>query len=173
MQYIYYYDSPLGGITLRSDGEALTGLWFDEELGIAEEMKTGVLKKLPVFLETGKWLDIYFQGREPDFTPKLCLKGSPFQMTVWETLLGIPYGRTKTYKNVAEAARERMGALRMSAQAAGGAVGKNPVSIIVPCHRVVGSNGSLTGYAGGLFRKAALLRLEGNDMTRLFMPKER
>lgn len=173
MDYTAHYNSPLGGITLASDGQALTGLWLDGQkhfgstLGMkAASPATGRTQeysptKIPVFDKTRRWLDIYFSGREPDFKPALSLRGTPFQQRVWEMLLTIPYGQTVTYGGLAR----RLDC--HSAQAVGGAVGRNPISIIVPCHRVVGSDGSLTGYAAGLDRKRALLQLESHKFTRL------
>lgn len=162
MEYRFHLESPLGGITLASDGEALTGLWFDGQKFFAEGLARGaVLRPLPVFAETARWLQLYFQGREPDFTPPLRLIGTPFQLAVWELLRQIPYGSTVSYGHLARRIAERRGLPRFSAQAVGGAVGRNPISLIVPCHRVLGADGSLTGYAGGLEKKAALLRLEG------------
>ncbi len=155
MEHTYYYSSPLGIIALASDGENLTGLRFCEE---SPENGTG--KELPVFALTKRWLDIYFRGEVPCFTPPLHLSGTDFRLEVWEILKAIPYGSTATYGEIAKLIAERKGIPRMSAQAVGGAVGKNPVSIIIPCHRVVGSDGGLTGYAGGIDKKAALLRLE-------------
>lgn len=166
MKYTYHYDSPLGGITMASDGESLSGLWFDGQkyfgagLAADEEEQTESGEILPVFEETKKWLDIYFDGKEPDFTPRLHLQGSPFRMEVWEILLKIPYGKTTTYKEIAERVAAQRGIPSMSAQAVGGAVGHNPVSIIVPCHRILGTDGSLTGYAGGVEKKKSLLALE-------------
>lgn len=166
MKYTYHYDSPLGGITMASDGESLSGLWFDGQkyfgagLAADEEEQTESGEILPVFEETKKWLDIYFDGKEPDFTPRLHLQGSPFRMEVWEILLKIPYGKTTTYKEIAERVAAQRGIPSMSAQAVGGAVGHNPISIIVPCHRILGTDGSLTGYAGGVEKKKSLLSLE-------------
>lgn len=166
MKYTYHYDSPLGGITMASDGESLSGLWFDGQkyfgagLAADEEEQTESGEILPVFEETKKWLDIYFDGKEPDFTPRLHLQGSPFRMEVWEILLKIPYGKTTTYKEIAERVAAQRGIPSMSAQAVGGAVGHNPISIIVPCHRILGTDGSLTGYAGGVEKKKSLLALE-------------
>ena len=172
MRYIWHYRSPLGGITLAGDGENLTGLWFDGQKYFAAGLpKTYTEQELPVFTLAAKWLDIYFSGREPGFTPPVALYGSPFRMAVWEILQQIPYGRTATYRQIAQILAQKMGKAAISAQAVGGAVGHNPVSVIVPCHRVVGCSGSLTGYAGGLDKKAALLRLEGADMSRLFFPR--
>ncbi|SKC36520.1 methylated-DNA-[protein]-cysteine S-methyltransferase [Bacteroidales bacterium WCE2004] len=160
--YVWHYESPLGGMTLGSDGTSLAGLWFDEQERYANPLPVGCEEKmLPVFADTCRWLDIYFSGREPGFTPRLALHAAPFRTAVWEILLTIPYGKTMTYGEIAKRVAERMGAARMSAQAVGGAVGHNPISLIVPCHRVVGAGGALTGYAGGLDRKASLLRLEG------------
>ena len=161
VEYIHRYDSPLGGVTLASDGEALTGLWFDGQKYFADGLSAEhEERELPVFALVDRWLDIYFSGREPDFTPPLRLSGTPFRKAVWEVLLTVPWGRTVTYAQVAEAAAKRLGRPRSSARAAGGAVGRNPVSLIVPCHRVVGSGGALTGYAGGTDRKRRLLELE-------------
>jgi methylated-DNA-[protein]-cysteine S-methyltransferase len=161
MDYTHHYASPLGGITLASNGKALTGLWFDGQkyfgytLAQAHEERS-----LPIFEQTAQWLDIYFGGGVPDFTPKLKLKATGFRKAVWDILLTIPYGQTTTYGKIAQALEKQRGLERMSAQAVGGAVGHNPISLIVPCHRVVGTNGSLTGYAGGLERKAKLLAME-------------
>lgn len=166
MQYTYHYDSPLGGITLASDGEALTGLWFSGQKYFGAGLKPDAEAQsredglLLIFEQTVRWLDIYFAGNEPDFTPKLLLHGSPFRMEVWEVLLKIPYGKTATYKEIAEQIAVRRGIPSMSPQAVGGAAGHNPVSIIVPCHRILGTDGSLTGYAGGIEKKRRLLALE-------------
>lgn len=162
MDYIAFYDSPLGRIMLSSDGESLTGLWFEGQkyfgAGLSGEREVRVL---PVFEQTERWLDIYFSGHEPDGLPPILLRGTPFQKAVWALLREIPYGRTVTYGALADALAARSGRGRMSARAVGTAVGRNPVSIIVPCHRVIGKDGSLTGYAGGTERKDKLLRLEG------------
>ncbi len=159
MVYTQHYDSPLGGVTLAGDGDALVGLWFDGQkhfgAGLREEREE---RSLPVFGEAVRWLDLYFGGKNPDFTPKLALRSTPFRMAVWDLLLTVPYGRTVTYGELAR----RLGGT--SARAVGGAVGRNPVSLIVPCHRVVGSGGSLTGYAGGLDRKRYLLLLEQGEI---------
>lgn len=172
MQYICHYKSPLGGITMASDGTALTGLWFDGQKYFAEGLaETAAAKTLPVFNETVRWLDIYFDGRRPDFTPPLNLQGTAFRKEVWQLLLEIPYGQTTTYGELAAHLAAHNGLKRMSAQAVGGAVGHNPISIIVPCHRVVGTGGSLTGYAGGLAKKLALLKLEGIDTAKFTLPR--
>lgn len=149
--------SPLGDILLSSDGTALTGLWFVGQKYIPE-LSPVLCADLPVFRETRRWLDLYFQGAEPDFMPPLSLSGSPFRQAVWAQLRQIPYGTVTTYGRLAEALRQN--GIAASAQAVGGAVGHNPVSILVPCHRVIGANGSLTGYAGGLEKKQFLLTLE-------------
>jgi len=127
---------------------------------------------MPILLEAKRWLDIYFAGKEPNFTPPLHPIGSAFRQSVWEILLQIPYGKTTTYGEIAHKMAEKTGCSRMSAQAVGGAVGHNEISIIIPCHRVVGTNGSLTGYAGGIDKKMKLLKLEGTDMTGFFVPKK-
>ena len=171
MQYTHSYESPLGRMLLASDGAALTGLWFVGQKYYAAALdKQHEEKTLPVFEQTKSWLDIYFSGKKPDFTPPLEPVGSEFRREVWELLLSIPYGRTVTYAELAAAIAERRSIMHMSAQAVGGAVGHNPISIIIPCHRVVGSGGSLTGYAGGIDRKIRLLSLEGADMSGLYVP---
>ncbi|HOC33304.1 MAG TPA: methylated-DNA--[protein]-cysteine S-methyltransferase [Ruminococcus flavefaciens] len=161
MNNIFHYISPLGGITLASDGEALTGLWFDGQKYFPHKLvEESSEAELPIFAQTCKWLDIYFGGKEPDFTPPISLHTTPFRKVVYDILLTIPYGQTMTYGEIASILAEQQGDERMSAQAVGSAVGHNPVSIIIPCHRVVGADGSLTGYAGGLDKKTALLKLE-------------
>ncbi|MBR6027593.1 MAG: methylated-DNA--[Clostridia bacterium] len=162
MDFTFHCASPLGGITLASDGEALTGLWFEGQEHFAETLdRRHIEKGLPVFDETLRWLENYFSGKAPDFTPKLAPRGTPFRRAVWEILLDIPYGRTMTYGEIAARLSERTGQARTSARAVGCAVARNPISLIIPCHRVLGSGGRLTGYAGGLERKAGLLQLEG------------
>ena len=162
--YTWHYESPLGRMTMTGDGNALTGLWFD-----GQEHFPAVLppeRWMPVFEETVRWLDLYFGGDIPDFTPVMDLKGTAFRKTVWEILLTIPYGQTTTYGKIAERIAGKTGSGRMSAQAVGGAVGHNSISLIIPCHRVVGSDGSLTGYAGGKDKKAHLLQLEQTGKKR-------
>ena len=163
MNYIFHYDSPCGGITLASDGVSLTGLWFDGQKYFPHKLveeSTGA--DLPIFAQTYRWLDIYFGGKAPGFTPPLSLKTTPFRREVCGIMLTIPYGQTMTYGEIADIIAAKKGIEHMSAQAVGGAVGHNPISIIIPCHRVVGADGSLTGYAGGLDKKLALLKLEGS-----------
>lgn len=162
MDYKWHYDSPLGGITLASDGEALTGLWFDGQIYFADTLsEDSKEKELPIFTQTCHWLDIYFSGKAPDFTPRLKMNTTPFRKVVWDVMLTIPFGKTMTYGEIARLIAQKRGIAQMSAQAVGGAVGHNSISLIIPCHRVVGPKGKLTGYAGGLDKKAKLLRLEG------------
>ena len=161
MEYTHYYDSPLGGITIAANEVAITGLWFDGQKYYAENLDGEHEEKLlPVFEEADRWLDIYFSGRAPDFLPPLVMKTTSFRKAVWEILLTIPYGSTVTYGEIADKLAGRKGLLRMSAQAVGGAVGHNAISLMIPCHRVIGSNGSLTGYAGGIEKKRWLLEME-------------
>lgn len=158
MQDTTQYASPLGQMLLSAQDGALTGVWFlgGKYCGPGLSTDCGE-QESAVLTSTKRWLDIYFSGREPDFLPPLRLMGSPFQQAVWALLQQIPYGQTVTYGELAKrVAPDR----KMSAQAVGGAVGRNPVSILVPCHRVVGADGSLTGYASGLDRKRFLLELE-------------
>ena len=161
MLYTSHYASPLGGMTLVSDGTALVGLYFDGQKYAAEGLDaTRTQKNLLIFEEVRRWLDVYFSGRKPDFMPVLAPHGTAFQQSVWEILRTIPYGQTVTYGAIARRIEQNTDC-RMSAQAVGGAVGRNPISILIPCHRVVGTNGSLTGYAGGIDKKERLLRWEG------------
>ena len=173
MTFLQHYNSPLGGILLAADESGLTGLWFDGQKYFARDLPAEhVEQNTPVLSEAKRWLDIYFTGREPDFTPPLHPIGSVFRQAVWEILLQIPYGQTTTYGEIARQLAAKLGLPRMSAQAVGGAVGHNEISIIIPCHRVVGTNGSLTGYAGGIDKKVKLLELEHTDMTELFVPEK-
>lgn len=172
MAYMHHYASPLGGITLAGDGAALTGLWFDRQKYFPDTLcKESEEKDLPVFEQARRWLDLYFHGQTPGPPPPLKPKGTAFQKSVWEVLLTIPYGQTTTYGEIARRIAAQRGLAHMSAQAVGGAVGHNPISILIPCHRVVGTNGSLTGYAGGIERKARLLRLESADLSGRFLSK--
>ena len=157
MLFIRHAASPLGGITITADGEALTGLWFDGQRHFPEALvRSGTEKALPVFDDAERWLDVYFSGQIPDFTPALNPQGTAFRLAVWRALRDIPYGRTASYGEVARA----LGLAPGAARAVGAAVGCNPISLIIPCHRVIGADGSLTGYAGGLDRKTWLLRME-------------
>ena len=169
MTYTMHYDSPLGKILLAADEEGVTGGWFEAQKYFAAKLPPEHEEgTMPVLGDACRWLDVYFSGREPDFTPKLHLIGSDFQQAVWALLLQIPYGQTTTYGALAKQLAEKNGGKRVSAQAVGGAVGHNPVSIIVPCHRVVGSDGSLTGYAGGIDKKIRLLTLENAEAANLY-----
>lgn len=171
---MHEYHSPLGEITLASDGEYLTGLWFEKNRFFGETLSKEITAKddLPVFEQTDRWLDMYFSGKEPDFTPPLFVRGSDFRRRVCGIMLEIPYGHTRTYRDIAAQIASERGMTRMSAQAVGGAVGHNPISVIIPCHRVVGTNGNLTGYGGGIERKVKLLELEKTDMSGLYVPKK-
>lgn len=171
MIYTCKYASPLGSITLAGDDAELTGLWFDGQRYFGSTLPADAKEgRSPVFDEARRWLDIYFSGRQPDFTPPLRYGSTPFRRIVCGIMLSIPYGQTMTYSEIARRAAAELGRGSMSAQAVGGAVGHNPISIIIPCHRVTGTNGSLTGYAGGIDRKVRLLELEGTHMSGLFVP---
>lgn len=186
VQYVKEYRSPIGMFTLASDGEHLTGLWLkgqkyfgatltnDEidkkgEAGESDELGDSA-NNLPLFHLVEQWLDAYFQGKQPELSFPLAPKGSPFRQDVWDILCQIPYGEVITYGDIAKKMAQKLGKDTMSAQAIGGAVGHNPISIIIPCHRVVGANGSLTGYAGGIENKIKLLELEQVDLTRFSIP---
>ena len=172
MIYTNDYESPLGNILLAGDEQGLTGLWFTEgDRSIGPTLKKEASRReTDYFDQTKEWLDIYFSGRDPGFFPRIHLVGSDFRNRVGEIMCGIPYGKTVTYGWIADKLAKERGLERMSAQAVGGAVGHNPICIIVPCHRVVGANGNLTGYGGGILRKKALLELEGNDMSQFTIP---
>lgn len=173
--FIQLYDSPLGELVMSSDGSALTGLGVaSQQAAVATAAGARPREEsLLIFRETARWLDTYFRGRAPAFTPKIKLSGSDFQKRVCEIMLTIPFGETVAYGEIAaQIARER-GIPRMSAQAVGGAVGANPILLIVPCHRVIGVGGNLTGYGAGIERKIQLLKLEKVDMKNLFVPKEK
>ena len=173
MIFIQHYDSPLGGILLAADETGLTGLWFDGQKCFARDLPAErVEQNTPALSEVKRWLDSYFTGKEPDFMPPLHPIGSAFRRSVWDILLRIPYGQTTTYGEIARQLAEKQGRPCIAAQAVGGAVGHNKISIIIPCHRVVGTNGSLTGYAGGIDKKVKLLEWEHTDMTGLFVPRE-
>ena len=159
--YTSIYPSRLGDILLAADEIGLTGLWFFGQSYFADTLPTELIaQETPILTQAREWLDEYFSGKEPDFTPTLHPIGSPFRQAVWKLLLQIPYGQTTTYGEIARQLEKLQNRPHMSAQAVGGAVGHNGISIIIPCHRVVGTKGSLTGYAGGLDKKMALLELE-------------
>ena len=167
------YNSPLGKIYMRSDGKYLIGLWFENSRDANKHTGNFEEKDLEIFDKTSKWLDIYFSGENPDFIPEYKIENlTPFRKMVIDIMKKIPYGKTITYNDIAKEIEKNNGIKRMSAQAVGGAVGWNPICIIVPCHRVVGTNGSLTGYGGGIKNKVKLLGLEKNDMSKFTIPKK-
>lgn len=171
MMYSKKYQSPLGEITLNSDGENLTAVCFEDGRGYGRYIEECEEKQLPIFEETIEWLDIYFQGKDPGFIPKYKRDDiTPFRQEIINEMLKIPYGQTVTYNDIAKVIAKKRGLKRMSAQAVGGAVGWNPICIIIPCHRVVGSNNSLTGYGGGINNKLKLLELEGVNMDKYYVP---
>ncbi len=173
MVYTCEYNSPLGNILMAADETGLMGLWFEGEKYFAESLPdVHIPQETPILTETKNWLDVYFSGDEPKFTPPLHPVGSIFRQDVWQILLQIPYGKTVTYGQIASKIAKMKKLPHMSAQAVGGAVGHNEISIIIPCHRVVGANGSLTGYAGGIDKKISLLELEHVDISAFFVPKK-
>jgi methylated-DNA-[protein]-cysteine S-methyltransferase len=175
LYYSTVYPSPLGEITLASDGKNLTGLWFAGQKYHGAVVYKGMVKKagVPVFDLAREWLNGYFKGGNPLISDlPLAPAGTEFRQMVWRILCRIPYGELTSYGDIARKAAAITGKNRISSRAVGGALGHNPVSIIIPCHRVVGAGGSLTGYGGGIERKIKLLELEGVDMTRLYVPKK-
>ncbi len=170
MQYTTKYQSPLGEILLAADNQGLIGLWFVNQKYFADNLDLSHLEQETKVLKDAKrWLDIYFSGRVPNFQLPLHFTGTAFQNEVWKQLLEIPYSSTATYQEISDTIAKKLGKKSMSAQAVGGAVGKNKISIIVPCHRVVGTNGNLTGYAGGINKKIALLKLENGFKEEFFI----
>ena len=162
MEYTQKIKSPVGLLTVSSDGKNICGLWIEGQKYFSKTLEKNALEEnLAVFDDVRKWLDVYFSAKEPDFMPPLSPKGSPFQKSVWNDLCRIPYGQTATYGDIAKQFELQNNDKGMSARAVGGAVGRNPVSILIPCHRVIGKNKSLTGYAGGIAVKTKLLQLEG------------
>ncbi len=153
--YVSRYDSPIGKLLLTCNDRGLTGLYMNREVTRQEDH--------PVFQKTAAWLDAYFRGECPPVTVPIVLEGTPFQRIVWDILRTIPYGETRSYGSIAKEVAAILGKEKMSAQAVGQAVGRNPVSILVPCHRVLGSDGKLTGYAGGMEKKIWLLELESQQ----------
>ena len=173
MIYTTSYKSPVGNILLASKNNKLIGLWIEGQKYFLGKVKEEIVKKddEKILVEAKKWLDRYFNGEKPKISEiDLSPKGSEFAKKVWEILCKIPYGEVTTYGEIAKKIAKTMNKDKMSAQAVGGAVGHNPISIIIPCHRVVGSNGSLTGYAGGIDKKISLLKHEEVDMTNLYVP---
>ena len=174
MIYKYIYKTPkeFSNIIMNSDGENLTGLWFEGSRDISKHVVECEEKDLKIFRDTSKWLDIYFSGKNPDFTPKYKIENmTPFRKEVIDIMNTISFGKTLTYSDISKIIAKNRGLEKMSSQAVGGAVGWNPICIIIPCHRVVGKNGSLTGYGGGIKNKIALLEHEKNDMSKYFIPK--
>lgn len=165
--YKYKYQTPLefSNMIMNSDGESLTGLCFEGSRDSSKHIIDCEEKELPIFKETTNWLDIYFNGNEPNFTPKYKINNiTPFRKEVIDIMSQIPYGETITYNHIAKTIAEKRGIARMSAQAVGGAVGWNPICIIIPCHRVIGATGNLIGYGGGIKNKASLLKLEKKEI---------
>ena len=156
--YCIQYDSPIGKLLLTCTDAGLTGLYMNREAPVHP-------MEHPILYQTRRWLDAYFRGEVPTVEVPLCLEGTAFQKSVWKHLLTIPCGQTRTYGEISREMAQLLGKEKMSAQAVGQAVGKNPISILIPCHRVVGSKGQLTGYAGGLEKKIWLLRHEGHQMA--------
>ncbi|MDO4483178.1 MAG: methylated-DNA--[protein]-cysteine S-methyltransferase [Clostridia bacterium] len=164
MEAICRFETPLGPMVGKAQNGSLCGLWFVGQKYFPNDVfALSEKKELPVFHETERWLSLFFQGREPHFLPQLSPHGTAFQQKVWQLLLRIPYGQTTTYGALAKQMAAQCGLKSMSAQAVGGAVGHNPISLLIPCHRVIGANGSLTGYAGGIECKKALLLLEQGE----------
>lgn len=175
MVYSTHYSSPLGSIMLASDGDNLVGLWLEGQKYFAATVAEELTERpdLPVFAATQHWLDRYFTGQRPAISDvPLAPEGGAFRKAVWDILCEIPYGKVTTYGEIAKKMAAQMNKVNMSAQAVGGAVGHNPISIIIPCHRVVGANGSLTGYAGGIDKKVKLLELEGVEMSKFVTPSK-
>ncbi len=175
MTYKYTYKTPdnFSNMIMNSNGESLTGLWFEGSRDSSKHIVDCEEKDLEIFKETSKWLDIYFSGENPNFIPKYKIVNlTPFRQDVIDIMNSIEYGQTLTYNDISKTIAEKRGIKRMSSQAVGGAVGWNPICIIIPCHRVVGINGSLTGYGGGIKNKVELLKLEKNDMSKFFIPKK-
>ena len=169
--YIKKYNSPAGVIYMKSDGKYLTGLWFDSSRDFSKHLGNCEEKELPIFEETKKWLNIYFTGKNPNFVPEYKIENlTPFRKQVVDIMNKVPFGKVITYNDIAKEIAKSRNIKKMSAQAVGGAVGWNPICIIIPCHRVVGTNGSLTGYGGGIKNKVKLLEIEGNDMSKFTIP---
>lgn len=166
--YLQKYSCPLGQLLLAADDSALVQLRFDAEKQLDSLPKDVAFVETPVLQTTKLWLNIYFSGQEPDFMPPLRPAGTDFQQKVWQLLRQIPYGETTTYGEISRALAAQQGQGRMSAQAVGGAVGRNPIAILIPCHRVIGAHGKLTGYAGGLDKKRFLLSNEHIDLRAFF-----
>jgi methylated-DNA-[protein]-cysteine S-methyltransferase len=166
MEYIHKIKSPVGILTVSSDGQNVSGLWIEGQKYFTKTLEKDFSEEsLPIFENVRKWLNIYFSGKEPDFMPPLMPKGSLFQKLIWNNLCKIPYRKTTTYGELALQFELENKGKHTSARAVGGAVGHNPISILIPCHRVIGKNGNPTGYAGGITTKIKLLELEGIDIV--------
>ena len=175
MTYKHVYQTPenFSNMIMNSDGEYLTGLWFEDSRDAYKHIVDCEEKNLEIFKETSKWLDIYFSGKNPNFIPKYKIENlTPFRKEVIDIMNSIEYGKIVTYNDISKIIAKKKKLKKMSSQAVGGAVGWNPICIIIPCHRVVGTNGSLTGYGGGIKNKMELLKLEENDMRKYFVPKK-
>ncbi len=174
MLFFCRYPSPVGGLTLACDAQHLVGLWLEGQKYFADTVDGELVEQpdAPVLKLTREWLDAYFAGKRPDISAlSLAPAGSAFRQMVWKLLCAIPYGQCRTYGEIARQVAAATHKTQMSSQAVGGAVGHNPISIIIPCHRVVGANGNLTGYAGGIAKKLLLLQREGVDTSRFFVPR--
>lgn len=174
--YKWIYQTPIGldNIVMTSDGEYLTGLWFKNSRDQSKHQVNIPVKMIPIFMETSKWLDIYFSGKEPSFVPKYKINNStPFRSRVTDIMKNIPYGKITTYNDIAKIIAKERNISKMSAQAVGNAVGANPICIIIPCHRVMGANNNLTGYGGGISNKIKLLEIEGIDVSKFTMPRNK
>lgn len=173
MDYVCKYNSPIGELAIKSDGVYITNLYIKGQTGFEEILSNCNQEcKIDILQKAIKWLDTYFEGKEPREKLKIRLIGSDFQKEVWNILLKIPYGKVITYGDIANEIAKNRGIEKMSAQACGGAVGSNPISIIIPCHRVVGKNKNLVGYGGGLNLKTNLLNIEGIDLSRFYAIKD-
>ena len=174
MFYFAHCESPVGELMLAGDERHVSGLWMEGQKYFGATLPGGAVERenLPVFCAARQWLQDYFAGKRPEPSDlPLAPAGGAFRQLVWKILLEIPYGQVAAYGWIAKEAAKRRGRASMSSQAVGGAVGHNPISILIPCHRVVGSDGSLTGYAGGLDKKRWLLKHEGVDLSRFYLPK--
>lgn len=175
MTYKYEYKTPnnFSNMIMNSDGENITGLWFEGSKDTYKHITNCEEKDLEIFRETSKWLSLYFSGKIPDFTPKYKIENlTPFRKEVIDIMNSIGFGETITYNDISKIIAKNRGIKKMSSQAVGRAVGWNPICIIIPCHRVVGTNGSLKGYGGGIKNKVELLTHEKNDMSKYFVPKQ-
>lgn len=173
MEFYKIYKSPIGKILLFSDGIYLTGLCFDNSKDAFKHQNFVENNNLVIFNETSKWLDTYFKGDVPNFIPKYKINNlTPFRKMVIDIMNKIPYGKVISYNDIAIEIAKQKGIKKMFAQAVGGAVGWNPICIIIPCHRVIGSNGNLTGYGGGLENKIKLLEIEKIDTSKFYFPNK-